>query len=137
MSLTDYGQPGDPLSAPSLSAWAATVAGQLGYKAQAVTPGTGWTGNVYLYRSGAVVVCVVLNLAKTAPVANEVICTFPAGYRPPATQWGSMFTLNVSTGSGKSELAVSPTGLQAFATPIASFKHTGQATWVTYDAWPT
>jgi len=144
MAFTDYGQPGEPLSAPSLSDWAASVADELltsrdyvGYTALAVTPATGWTGNVYLYRSAAVVVCVVLNLAKTAPVANEVICTFPTGYKPPATQWGAMFTLNVNTGSGKSELAISPTGLQTFATPIASFKHTGQATWITYEAWPT
>lgn len=151
MGVTAIGVPGQPLNTPPLTAWQAAVRDALNSSdvpvdsriaaatANAtvlVTPGTGWTGSIRLRRQGGMVHCQVAGLTKASPVANEVIGTWPAGYKPASGAYAAMFTLNVGTGSGKSELVATPTGLQTFAAPIAGFGHTGAASWYTADAWP-
>lgn len=85
-TINDIGGPTDPLSAPTLSAWAAAVRDALTVTQSAVTPGGGWTGAGTAARSNRSVT-LVLSLTKTAWAAGEVIATVPAGYRPPVAVW--------------------------------------------------
>lgn len=154
-STADYGQPTDPLSAPSLSAWAAAVhAGKVGY-ARTPNPATGdlglpgyagsdtgwrdvsallengWTGTYRVRRVGSTVHHQVYNIAG----GSNPVLTLPVGWRQGYNPGSATaYAVNSLTAMGAARMINGQTNLHGGAVAYTG-TYLGWS-YPTEDAWP-